>query len=239
MLKELLKLEENDVVSIVGSGGKTSFMTNLAKELKEELKIGETILVTTTTKIKIPTGLKWDEIFIPNIIFLKTAMKRKLVYYGEGIKDGKILGIKNLEGLEGFKYTLIEADGSKQLPLKANRAFEPVVLDDTTITVGVIPWGYIGRFVSNKIIFNLEEFKERFSKTEITRNTMRKIITDSEGLFKGARGRKILVISHVDEIDEEFVSFYNYLKKNLDMEIIFGNQKEGKYYDKCDFDGIR
>ena len=52
-LMDLLALRGGGVISIVGAGGKTTLMERLASEI---LAGGETVLVTTTTKIMIPRG---------------------------------------------------------------------------------------------------------------------------------------------------------------------------------------
>lgn len=77
MLKNLLNID-GGVISVVGSGGKKTFIENLSKELKEELAIGESVLITSTMGMEIPRGLRWDEIFIPDKIFLKTATPGRL-----------------------------------------------------------------------------------------------------------------------------------------------------------------
>lgn len=228
MLKNLLNID-GGVISVVGSGGKKTFIENLSKELKEELAIGESVLITSTMGMEIPRGLRWDEIFIPDKIFLKTAHTRKIVYYGNGIEGRRMLGIDSLEGLDNFKYVLINSDDSNGLPLKANEEFEPKVVGETDITVGVIPWGYLGRFVNGEIAQNENLFKIRFGKDAITKKTYKDIITSPEGLFKGAKGRKILLITGVYKESDDFFEFANYLKKHVDMDIIYGDQKEIRY----------
>ena len=228
MLKDLLNID-GGVISVVGSGGKKTFIENFSKELKDDLKIGESILITTTMGMAIPRGLRWDEIFIPNKIFLKTAHTRKIVYYGKGIDGRKMAPIENLDGLSNFKYVIINSDNSDSKLLKANDDFEPKVLKETDMTVGVIPWGYLGRFVNGEIVQNENLFKMRFEKDAITKKTYKDIITSPDGLFKGAKGRKVLLITNVYKENDDFFDFANYIKKHVDMEIIYGDQKEGKY----------
>ncbi len=228
MLKDLLNID-GGVISVVGSGGKKTFIENFSNELKESLAIGESILITTTMGMAIPRGLRWDEIFIPNKIFLKTAHTRKIVYYGNGIEGSKMNPIESLDDLKNFKYVFINGDDSNGKPLKANDDFEPKVLEETDITVGVIPWGYLGRFVNGEIVQNENLFKIRFEKDSITKKTYKDIITSPDGLFKGAKGREVLLISNVYKENDDFFDFANYIRRHVDMEIIYGDQKEGKY----------
>ena len=47
-LGKLLNLQKKDIVTVVGSNGKTTFCLNLCKELKKKKKI---VFLTTTVKI--------------------------------------------------------------------------------------------------------------------------------------------------------------------------------------------
>lgn len=59
-LDEILKIKKNDVISITGSGGKTSLMFYLANILKKK----GSVLITTSTKIKVPEKDQVDELFL-------------------------------------------------------------------------------------------------------------------------------------------------------------------------------
>ena len=58
-LKELFHINKGDIISIVGTGGKTSLMFKLANELKSDLNV----LVSTSTKIKIPSPDKYNYLY--------------------------------------------------------------------------------------------------------------------------------------------------------------------------------
>ena len=63
-LEKLLNLRKKDIVTAVGSNGKTTFCLNLCKELKLKKK---TVFFTTTVKI-LPVNKKYEfiDITIPN-----------------------------------------------------------------------------------------------------------------------------------------------------------------------------
>ena len=63
-LEKLLNLRKKDIVTAVGSNGKTTFCLNLCKELKRKKK---NIFFTTTVKI-LPVNKKYEfiDITIPN-----------------------------------------------------------------------------------------------------------------------------------------------------------------------------
>ncbi|MDO7205691.1 hypothetical protein Q5M85_17895 [Paraclostridium bifermentans] len=60
MLEQLLEIKENDVITVVGAGGKTSLITYLSKQLSSEYSV----LLTTTTKIYIPKSSDYNNIIL-------------------------------------------------------------------------------------------------------------------------------------------------------------------------------
>ena len=54
---------------------------------------------------------------------------------------------------------LIEADGSKCKPLKGWAEFEPVVLKETTMTIGVITVNELGRVISDENVQRMSLFE--------------------------------------------------------------------------------
>lgn len=110
------------VVSVIGSGGKTTLLSTLARELP-----GPVILCTTT---HIFPFSEYPLISGEDAGALKAALTRsRVVCLGQPGKDGKLtapaLPFSLL--LELAPWVLVEADGSKHLPLKAHASYEPVV----------------------------------------------------------------------------------------------------------------
>lgn len=111
------------VTAIIGSGGKTTLMLLLAKRLPGRVIIG------TTTKI-----------FPPEQVPVFTALSRREQIDEALRKHGKIcVGTQSAHGklsapaaevemlAQLADYVILEADGSKHLPLKAHLDFEPVI----------------------------------------------------------------------------------------------------------------
>ena len=130
------------LVSIIGAGGKTSLMFALAHTLA---KRGYNVLTTTSTKIFVPgTHQSPNLILTPDIKAFKTRMARlhshpTHVTAGMGIdkKRGKLLGftpefLDKIHQLNRFDYIFVEADGSRQKPVKASADHEPVLPAATT-----------------------------------------------------------------------------------------------------------
>ena len=59
-ITDILNIDKNSIVSIVGAGGKTSLMFQLAEELREKSRV----LVTTTTKIYVPEKGQYDYLIV-------------------------------------------------------------------------------------------------------------------------------------------------------------------------------
>ena len=109
------------VVSVIGSGGKTTLLSTLARELP-----GPVILCTT----HIFPFSEYPLISVEDAGALKAALTRsRVVCLGQPGKDGKLtapaLPFSLL--LELAPWVLVEADGSKHLPLKPHASYEPVV----------------------------------------------------------------------------------------------------------------
>ena len=111
------------IVAVVGSGGKTTLIKNLAQKYRAE---GKTVLVTTTTHMFIEEDtLLTDD--ADDII--RALEERGMVMAGvpEGIKI-KALSPQTFEAVSSFAdVVLVEADGSKHMPLKFPDATEPVI----------------------------------------------------------------------------------------------------------------
>lgn len=118
------------VVSVIGSGGKTTLLSTLARELP-----GPVILCTTT---HIFPFSEYPLISVEDAGALKAALTRsRVVCLGQPGKDGKLtapaLPFSLL--LELAPWVLVEADGSKHLPLKAHASYEPVVPPESSHTI--------------------------------------------------------------------------------------------------------
>lgn len=226
MLKQLFDVEKKDIISFNGSGGKTTTIFKLARELKDNGKV----LVTTSTKIGVPDNLEKGEKFFEDIRnILNNREEFSLAVAGNGILNGKINSIdeKMLNQIaEYFDYILIESDGSKRLPLKAWRDHEPVVLAGTNKTIGIIPIKYVDTEVDDSLIFNSEIFKMKFGfKSKLTFNVINNIIQSKDGIFKGAIGEKYIFFNQCNsnEDRDKARDLISYLEKyNKDINFRYG-----------------
>ena len=129
-LRELLGVGRG-VTAVMGSGGKTSLLYQLA----EELRPCGTVLLATTTHIMRP----------PQYPFAGTAEELAAALAAHGAAcigsytpGGKLTAPAFAGWQQAADFVLVEVDGSKRLPAKAHETWEPVLPPERTRTVCVL-----------------------------------------------------------------------------------------------------
>lgn len=133
-------------VSLVGAGGKTTLLFTLAHELAD---LGYRTAVTTTTHIFFP-----DEAQCRRVVAdgdrdrVDAALARGLVTVGVPAEGGKLASppeemLRHLRDRADF--LLIEADGSRRMPLKVPREGEPVLFGEPDHLAAVCGLSCLGR----------------------------------------------------------------------------------------------
>lgn len=138
-LNELLAIAPG-VTAIIGGGGKTTLLMTLAKELSAKGKV----IVTTSTKILPPKDC--PVLIEPTGEEVAEALAGQQVIC-VGARSGEKLTASSLDFSELSRladYVLTEADGSRQLPLKAHADYEPVIPDTANQCIYVIGSDCIG-----------------------------------------------------------------------------------------------
>jgi len=121
------------ISAVVGGGGKTTLIFRLARELSEQHRT----LITTTTHIWPP---ECETLFSPSVLEIEKAFQNQnLLAVGSLTPEGKLAAVPELlTQLDHLsEYVLVEADGSRGLPLKAPAEHEPVLPEHTSLTVAV------------------------------------------------------------------------------------------------------
>lgn len=126
------------VTALIGGGGKTSTMYALAEELKRK----GSVIVCTSTHILRPSQYP----YLPGI--------DDRIPSGTVVSTGRIDGQKLSLPEQPFSdlmrkadYILVEADGSRQLPLKAHASHEPVIPEETEKVLVVIGIDALGKTI--------------------------------------------------------------------------------------------
>lgn len=136
------------VTSVIGSGGKTTLLHVLAKELCTR----GTVILTTSTHMY--PSRDFPCLYSPSEEQIKAALQRTPVLCVGSLTDaGKLtacaLPFPSLAALADF--VLVEADGSKGLPLKAHAAHEPVIPENSEKIVCVVGASGLGKKISQAV----------------------------------------------------------------------------------------
>lgn len=147
-LATALDLGANELVSIVGGGGKTTVLYALADQLRGR------IVVTTTTKMHAGQTGGHTVLVGPTTGELRAAFDRdRIVVAWQKMDAGKAVGVAPGLADEWFghaDHVLVEADGSRMRPFKAPAPHEPVIPSRSTVVLSVIGADAIGRVIEDQ-----------------------------------------------------------------------------------------
>jgi len=161
-LESAFSLRENEVVSLVGAGGKTTLLFALGDELSRS---GQAVLLTTTTKIwDPPPSPSFGRIYSADFSALKNRLPEGLRRFPciliarEKLPDGKLRGVspewvEELASIPGISRVIVEADGAAGRPLKAPREGEPVFPGNTSLVIPVIGVEALGSQLDEDHVF--------------------------------------------------------------------------------------
>jgi probable selenium-dependent hydroxylase accessory protein YqeC len=206
-LRDAFEIKRNEVVSIVGGGGKTTFMFVLARELAGE---GIPVITTTTTKL-IETE---PSLHGTPFLLLERDEERLLQQLQDKLKEhgyitvasGILPGPGKLEGIDPNTVNkiaamnicdiIIEADGAKHKPIKAPSETEPVIPESTTLVVPVIGMDSLGAMLNDDEVFRPEIISRLTGlrlDDRITGADIAALVVHPEGITKGSpHGAKII-----------------------------------------------
>jgi probable selenium-dependent hydroxylase accessory protein YqeC len=196
------------VIAVVGAGGKTSALFRLGA--------GRRALVTSTTHL-------WDprlESRPPLALVLRPEMEAPgpgpVPAAGPGLTVlmarqaepmGKLKGIHPswIPALRrNWDLILVEADGSRGLPVKAPAGHEPVLPEDPGLVLGVIGLGCLGRPLDAGSVHRPERFAAITGcepGQAIAWAHLEALVRHPEGLFKGVGGTRALLLNQADRVD--------------------------------------
>lgn len=187
-------LNEQELICLVGAGGKTTTMFALAQALKS---LNKRVLVTTTTNIFYPGDKECDTIIVKDtadIGIFHAIPEGTITVFGSGVvNEAKLAGVdkgfvEQLYQQKIFDYILVECDGSKQKPIKAPAHYEPIVPDNVTRAIGVIGLDAVGNPINEEYVHRLELFcnvVKRLPGEILDEEAVVNLIVSPQGLFKG------------------------------------------------------
>ena len=219
-LAPLLKIEKG-ITAIIGSGGKTTLLRTLSGELP-----GRVLLCTSTHfqgYADLPTVLD------PTAADLrKTLAAHPIVCAAGRSPTGKLvdcgLPYETLAGLADF--VLVEADGSRQRPLKAHARHEPVIPPCTRQVICVVGLSGLHRPVS-EVVHRPELFcslasctpEDEATPERVARALVQEHLADTYFLNQAESGSALqdakIIASHL---------------KPQGFSVVAGSQREKRYY---------
>ncbi len=188
-----ITLPEHAVISVVGAGGKTSLIFAWARELAAS---GKNVVITTTTHMYRP-----DHMEEPGI---------RIVVSDDPGRPDKVTAPPP-EILDSLKETadvvLIEADGSRRMPLKWPAPWEPAVPDYTDFTVCVAGLSALGQKTADAV-YRADDLPDALKRETVDMNLMHAVISSREGGQKGVRGDFRVFMNQVDDDIDRLASAY-------------------------------
>jgi len=188
-----IRLPEHAVISVTGAGGKTSLIFAWARELAAA---GKSVIITTTTHMYRPERMEEDGI--------------RIVVSDDPERPDKVTAppADILDSLrETADVVLIEADGSRRMPLKWPADHEPVIPDYTDYTVCVAGLSALGRKTTD-VVYRADELPDRLKRETVDMNLMHAIISSRDGGQKGVRGDFRVFMNQVDDDIDRLASAY-------------------------------
>ena len=208
-LVEAAQLSDHPIVAIVGSGGKTSALFRLGRELPGP------VFITTTTHLGVEQAAFADRqvtIFEDGDVksFLEIPNEKVTLFTGPASVDLRLPGIGDaglerlLEYCLGHQISLlIEADGSRGLSLKAPAQHEPAIPGWVSDLIVVAGMQGIGKPLSNEVVHRPERFAAitglKMGET-ISVEAVSRMLLHPEGGLKNipAHARRIVLLNQAD-----------------------------------------
>jgi molybdenum cofactor cytidylyltransferase len=214
-LADALDMRRDEVVALVGGGGKTTAMFRLAREMVAR---GGVAIATTTTKIfaaqiaLAPADVPAAAASAARIAAALAAHRQVLVIGGTDPATGKADGVSldlfaRLRAWCPDACLVNEADGSRMRPFKAPAAHEPVIPGETTLVVAFVGADVLGVPLDADHVHRPElvaALSGAACGAPITPEVVARVLLHPAGGRKGvpAAARMVVVVNKVDALAE-------------------------------------
>ena len=180
------------MVALVGGGGKTGAMLTLSRELADR---GWRVLASTTTRVgqSVATSMPvltmmGDE---PPEELARTMSESGSAFLSGGLgNDGKFLGVDpwiltTIRDRRIADVVLVEADGARQLPLKAPAEHEPILPRAVDLVLPVAGLDALGRPIEPGHVHRPELLRQLTDSDVVTPAVIADVLTSDAGGMKG------------------------------------------------------
>ena len=237
VLYQVLGIRTDDIITLTGAGGKTSMLFRLGNELSERA-----VLLTTTTKMRYPEEKAVDYAYSEAELrsHLLQPKKGRTFLYGKVNELGKCTTLSEellVKSCTDYDITIIEADGSRRLPLKGYLADEPCIPQYATVNIGILTLNGLYQYPTSEYVLRAPEFREMVSMNEteqITEKHLASWISHPQGLFKRSFGRRVLFFNQIEQAEQiyQVKQIVDYLDKTFKDElnlVVAGSIKNSQY----------
>jgi molybdenum cofactor cytidylyltransferase len=214
-LADALGMTGDEVVALVGGGGKTTAMFRLAREVVDN---GGRAITTTTTRI-FAAQIALAPIHVPAADATResiwgglAAHRHVLVIGSTDRRTGKAEGLsldlfRRLRAWCPDACFLNEADGSRMRPFKAPAEHEPVIPEETTLVVLVVGADVFGKPLDAEHVHRPElvgALSGALLGTPVTPEIVARVLAHPEGGRKGvpAGARVVVLINKVEQLPD-------------------------------------
>jgi len=233
-----------EVVSFVGAGGKTTAIFQLAREIVNR----RSVVVTATTHLGV-----WQIPLADQHIIANNPSDIQLPSAGVILVTGEIEGDRTkpvseavLEWLHDSAKShniplLIEADGSRQKPLKAPAVHEPPIPEFTDTVVVVAGLSALGKPLTDEHVHRAEIFSELSGLQQnqiVTPNAIIHMLSHPQGGLKNipSHARRVAFLNQADTPQLQSIggSMARELLGHFDS-VIVGNLKDSEFqtFERC------
>lgn len=203
---------KNPIISLVGSGGKTTTLFQLAKHFKSQVKGQRSkVFITATTHLATwQTKLADHHIIIKGKNDLENIPDNGIILFTGEIEnertqpiDEETLDWLHTESKNKNIPLLIEADGSRQKPLKAPAEHEPPIPSFTEIVIYIVGLIAIGKPLNDEHVQRAEIFSQltnlELNKT-ITTESIINALTHPQGGLKNfpPNAKRVALLNQAD-----------------------------------------
>ena len=214
-LTDALGMTGDEVVALVGGGGKTTAMFRLAREVVDR---GGRVITTTTTRIfgaqiaLAPAHIPAADATRERVSATLAAHRHVLVIGATDTASGKAEGVsldlfQRLRAWFPGVCLLNEADGSRMRPFKAPADYEPVIPPETTLVVPAVGADVFGKPLDADHVHRPELVSALCGApmgTPITPAVVARVLAHPEGGRKGvpAGARVVVLINKVETLPD-------------------------------------
>ncbi|NJN80478.1 MAG: putative selenium-dependent hydroxylase accessory protein YqeC [Anaerolineales bacterium] len=201
---------KNQVISFVGAGGKTTALFQLAKQFQVEGRRSNVFVTTTTHLGAWQTKFADHHIVVKNKNDLKNIPNEGIILFTGDVEEDRtnpideatLNRLRERHRSENIPL-LIEADGSRQKPLKSPAEHEPPIPEFTETVIYIIGLSTIGKKLNDENVHRPEIFSQ-LTNLEINKNitpeAMVNALTHPQGGLKNVpkHAKRIALLNQAD-----------------------------------------